>query len=575
MNKLDQNTVQSLFALYRNGEFAALAERTQVLLKSYPRELVLHSLRGAACHELREYDAAVASYRAALAIRPDFDKIHNSLGVVYLRTARFEEAIASFRNALESNPEFAPAWFNAGIAFEHLKQWRNAADCFQRAVAVDPRYVEALTSLGTALWELGEYENVAGTLEQALAIREDHVPAWRGLLNFLEQANRQDELLSALERARNVLGNHRLVLLYEGILAEIEGDDACAREILESFRFHAADTTAMHNERQRQARLVGICDRLDDTAAALRYAESSNRLSRELDERRGITKDAYLNYIAHRRDYFTRDNVARWPAAPPSEGPPPVFIVSFPRSGTMLLDTILRGHPGIAVAEESNALPGLIDSLADRYGDHLIRLPDLTDGELRELRKHYFETLRHRLSPVEPDTRLIDCFALNIIYAGEALRLFPDAKIVLVLRHPADCVLSCYMQTFYEGPASANFYTLEEAAALYDHVFGLWEQYVDVLGPDMLSVKYEDIVAGMESACRPVLDFIGVPWHPDVLEYRRTARGRPVIRTTSYNQVTRPLHAGADGRWRRYRDAMQPVLPVLEPWIKKFGYSAD
>jgi len=56
-------------------------------------------------------------------------------------------------------------------------------------------------------------------------------------------------------------------------------------------------------------------------------------------------------------------------------------------------------------------------------------------------------------------------FALNIIYIGETLRLFPDAKFILIPRQPADCVLSCYMQMFYEGPAHANFYNLEAAAS--------------------------------------------------------------------------------------------------------------
>ena len=88
MSSIDPATTQSLFELYRAGAFDELAGRTRSLLADHPRELVLHTLLGAACLELGDYDAAIESYRAALAIRPGFAKAHNSLGIVYLRSGR-------------------------------------------------------------------------------------------------------------------------------------------------------------------------------------------------------------------------------------------------------------------------------------------------------------------------------------------------------------------------------------------------------------------------------------------------------------------------------------------------------
>ena len=36
----------------------------------------------------------------------------------------------------------------------------------------------------------------------------------------------------------------------------------------------------------------------------------------------------------------------------------------------------------------------------------------------------------------------------NQIYVGEIIRYFPKAKFILALRHPNDCILSCFMQAF-------------------------------------------------------------------------------------------------------------------------------
>ena len=48
------------------------------------------------------------------------------------------------------------------------------------------------------------------------------------------------------------------------------------------------------------------------------------------------------------------------------------------------------------------------------------------------------------------------------------------------------------------------------------------------------------------------------------------ARGS--INTPSYSQVVQPLYKQASGRWTHYRKQMDPVLPVLQPWIEAFGY---
>ena len=89
----------------------------------------------------------------------------------------------------------------------------------------------------------------------------------------------------------------------------------------------------------------------------------------------------------------------------------------------------------------------------------------------------------------------------------------------------------------------------------------------------MLQVKYEDLVADAETTCRRYWTFWKYPGIPVSWNTNAAPGTRPLIGTASYNQVTRPLYTEAQGRWRRYRqDEMEPVLPVLAPWISHFGY---
>ena len=591
MNKPPQSTIKSLFELYRDGDYRTLLERTRSLLEAHPDELSLHSLAGSAFLELHDYEAAINSFQAALAIKPDFAKLHNSLGIAYLRKARIKQAAESFHNAVRHDQEFAQGWFNLGIVYENRQRLPEAAGYYKKATLLNPVYYQGFSALAKVLWELRETAQVAEYFEKALAVEQGYLPAHLGLMHFLEQSNQHEKLRDAVSRARANLGPHVMVRLYEGILADIDGAHEEAKALLEDIDIEPAGIWTRYGERTRLARLTHICDRLNDTAAAFRYAQRANDLSREISTGKGIDKKKFLQFVENRRQYFTADNVNRWqgvarhscdtnfeqvPGQARHDGQNnPVFIIGFPRSGTTLLDTLLRGHPATEVAEETDAVPGMVNRVSGAADERLDKLAGLSDADIEGFRQTYHDALARHVQPGNDAAVLIDRFALNIIYTGEIYRIFPQAKFILVLRHPADCVLSCFMQTFYETPANAGFFTLEDSAHLYDQVFGLWRQYTELLEPDMIQVKYEDLVTDVETSCRSILDYLDLPWHPNLLEHERTARDRSYIGTASYNQVTRPLYAEATNRWQRYRNEMQPVLPVLEPWINYFDYDQN
>ena len=578
MSTIDASTTRSLFELYRAGEFESLAEEVRGLLPSHPDQLILHSLLGAACLELGEYDAAVESYRAALSIRPGFAKAHNSLGIAYLLSGRPEDAAVCFARAIDCNPRFAEPCFNLGLVCENRRLLTEAAEQYERAVTLEPAYGRAWCALAKVSWELGEYGRVVDCYRRALGIDARDPAAHRGLMQFLEQSNRHGELREAAQRAREALGSDDpLVRFQEGVIADIDGDSQGAKVLLEGCGIEPVDALTLHDERMRMARLTAICDRLDDIGGAMENAAGANRLSRQSSVGKGIDKTRFLAFIENRKGYFTEPNVRRWrrheataAAAVPSRQP--VFVVGFPRSGTTLMDTVLRGHPGIEVAEESDAVPTMVNGLCGFSDERLANLGDLPGDAIERARSVYFDALARHVEASDETLKVVDRFALNSVYAGEIRRVFPDARFILMLRHPADCVLSCYLRTFVESSANDSFHSLEEAAHLYDRVMRLWAQLTEVLDLRFIEVKYENLVTDVEQTCRPILEFMGVPWHSGVLDHEATARSRPYIRTASYDQVTQPLYARSTGRWLKYRDYLEPILPALQPWMERFGY---
>ena len=136
-------------------------------------------------------------------------------------------------------------------------------------------------------------------------------------------------------------------------------------------------------------------------------------------------------------------------------------------------------------------------------------------------------------------------------------------------------VLSCYITNFRANDGMASFLKLDTAAELYDISFRYLERAQELLKFPMHRVVYERLVASKEVELRSLFGFLDLDWHDDVLEHEATARGRGRIKTASYSQVVEPIYSRAAGRWWNYRKQLEPILPVLEPWVAKFGYSLD
>jgi hypothetical protein len=81
-------------------------------------------------------------------------------------------------------------------------------------------------------------------------------------------------------------------------------------------------------------------------------------------------------------------------------------------------------------------------------------------------------------------------------------------------------------------------------------------------------------VDDFEGTTRSACDFLGLDWESGLLDFAAKARTRG-ISTPSASQVARGLNREGKGAWRRYREQMAPVLPILEPWAQLFGYEAS
>ena len=82
------------------------------------------------------------------------------------------------------------------------------------------------------------------------------------------------------------------------------------------------------------------------------------------------------------------------------------------------------------------------------------------------------------------------------------------------------------------------------------------------------------MIADFEGSVRRVCDFIGVEWTDAMRDFSASAAAQK-IRSPSAAQVRRGLYSEGVGQWRRYATHMGPAIPLLQPWVERFGYPPD
>lgn len=529
----------ALVALYNQRRFKDVLASATATAAEFPSSVILHNILGAAHVELGNLDGAIASFGKAIQIKPDFFEAHNNLGLALQHQWRFKEAIVAFQQALRIRSDDAETHNNLGKVLQIQGRLDEAAASFGNAVRINPRFVEA-------------HSNLCG---------------------LYERQNRLADLENALGKATFNCGEEEPTILYRlAQLASRRNQFEIALGYLQKApieRIQASQKTACLNLRGR------VCDKLGRFSEAFSAFARQNKLARNTAEARRYNADRYLNSVLARNAAWTASAETSWSDLVGGSTPiSPAFLVGFPRSGTTLLDSILRGHSQLAVVEEKPMVRGMTRAITKAFGQMPTAqvLNALSEANIAGLKDLYFNELKKHLEEKDEGKLVIDKLPLNIVEVDIIKRIFPDTKIILALRHPCDCVLSCFMQSFRLNNAMANFLSLEQSAKLYVAVMELWFIYRQKLNLRVHSVKYEELVQDPESTCRSLFGFLGVEWDEKVLNYQEVALDRGKIKTPSYNQVVQPIYTNASGRWMNYREQMESVLPVLQPWIDALGY---
>jgi len=228
----------------------------------------------------------------------------------------------------------------------------------------------------------------------------------------------------------------------------------------------------------------------------------------------------------------------------------PVFIVGMPRSGSTLIEQILASHSQVSAIGESTELQEIIIRQNPQANDNYINwLVNAPEQEIQSCAAEYIEFLTAK-GP--GSKKVVNKLPGNFYYLGLIYRLFPNARVIYSTREPMDICISNYSQLFI---GTTNFaYNLKELGQYCRLCETLMSHWQTILPANfILEVNYENLIRNFETNAREIMDFCGLNWEPECLNFHHNKRA---INTASQAQVSLPIYTTSINRWQRFERFM-------------------
>ncbi|MGA7713188.1 MAG: sulfotransferase [Rhizomicrobium sp.] len=479
------------------------------------------------------HDEALADFKRAEAMAPPNAATQNAIGLCLTKLGRPAEAIEAFDAAIALQPESAQLHYRKGWALEVAGDLQLALEAHRRAIALDPDYTDALARLAFLAARVGAWGDARFFAARALERNCRQTAADLALaMCDLEDAayDNAEQRLNKVLNDESAGATDRYLAL--GLLGDVQDKQGRTGN---AFAFYE-----QANDLVRQWRPAGAPTMLETTSALCRYFEA-------LAPRPRVDSQVQAKL-------------------------PHIFLLGFLRSGTTLLEQVLTCHDDVVTLEEKDTLADAIRAFMARPRD-LEQLWAADEKTLTDYREAYWRRVKS-FGVVSEGKIVVDKMPINTIKIPLIARLFPDATILLAIRDPRDVVLSCFRRSFGFNATTYEFLTLESAARFYDTVMRLADLYRAKLSPNLYQLRLEDLIEDFDGQVRALCDFTGLPWSETMRDFAEQSKGRGIT-TPSAIQVIQGLNSKGVGQWRRYSDQMAPVLPILKPWVERYGYPQD
>lgn len=534
-----------------------------------------------------KYDEAIDYFTRSLKKEPKNIATLNNLSILYIQQNRLDEATSLLNVVIKSKPDHIEALKNLGKISTDQGNFELAIQCYSQVDKLQPNNIETLFILARNLHNINAIDESKNLFKKCLDLTDKTTEIYISLSeielqennysnaeDFLtkaletdptsitartRQANlwyRQGKTDQAFERITQLINEGNItsgvLVVYSLICKHFnkcdEVIDLIKTLLIDDDKANIQDKMPQHERVSLQYRLGNIIN------AKGQYSEAFNCFKDANDSILvNYNAEAQTQYINDIIKQYSIDNLSIIQHSDNSSTQP-VFIIGMPRSGTSLVEQIIDSHPDVFGGGEMNSISNIAHK---RIPQKINQKPypayatELSKEILNEMSQEYLDGI-NKIS--NNAYHVTDKMPQNFLQLGLINQLFPNAKIIHCKRHPLDVIVSIYFQYF--SKLHSYSFNLENIAHYYSEYERLMNHWNNNLQSPMLEVNYSELVDDFENKCHEIIDFIGLEWNEQCLNFHESER---TVVTASFDQVRSPIYSSSINRWKHYEEFLQPL----------------
>ncbi len=249
----------------------------------------------------------------------------------------------------------------------------------------------------------------------------------------------------------------------------------------------------------------------------------------------------------------------------------PIFVIGSQGSGTTLMRLILDSHEEFTVAQETGFMRAALAQLTVPFHgagrDWYARL-GWSEAEMHDQLRQFYERIFGRFAAQQGARRWGDKTPYHIWHVAEMAQIFPDALFLCMVRHPGGTTASVQSRFDWQVPHAVNAWVRQNTEIAL--------RAVQLPGRFAL-LRYEDLVLDPETSLRELLEWMGEPWTPRLLEHHVVHGEREPRRVEGMTSATDPIDVERIAKWTSKLDAEARELLRTEaaPLARFYGYDVD
>ena len=486
------------------------------VLKQQPKNEQAHFLVGLIGLASNDREKAILAFSAVTDLNPGHVAAWAHLAKCQAQCGNINLADQALANAVKhENGDIAQVQEVIALSYSMLGEHQTANQWFKKAAAKAPQNPSINVNLASSQMYLGETELAKFQLDKVLQVAPNNGQAhW--LLSGLTKASNTDHLA----QIENILTSNSIPTQAEAFLCYGAGKE---------------------------------CEDLGNWEQAFDYFRRGANARRKLVNFDNSQEEDTFNTL---KNTYTKEWLATKSEYCGTDAP--IFIVGQPRTGTTLVERIITSHSQVHSAGELLQFEITARRQSDYDGSERFSA-SLFESAARLNGKNLGDEYMISTRQFRGETPyFVDKLPYNYQFLPLILAALPNAKIIHLVRDPMDVCFSVYKQLFAD--AYPHSYDLEEMARHFVRYYRLMDIWRQRFPGRFLDVRYEEVVADVETESRRIINYLQLPWEDACANFHQQ---ETAVTTASAVQVRQPAHTGSIGRWRRYEKQLQLVWDIL------------